>query len=113
MPLALPSSTPSLAPTPALLQRNGVPQGEFITRLKAAGKFKSTSLIVGLKQGQSLFHESTVKHADSQPIINAIRFKVSFLLGDNAVLTWLKSNGSDAPSANANLLAKATELNIK
>jgi len=56
--------------------------------------------------------ESTLKHINSQLIINATGVEVSFLTGDDAALIWLK-DGSQAALAKANLLAQAAALNIQ
>ncbi|RDW68157.1 hypothetical protein BP6252_09553 [Coleophoma cylindrospora] len=83
----------------------------FMDQLKAAGKLESTLLILSSKQGQSPVDESTLKHIDSNLVINATGVEVSFLTGDDAALLWLK-DGSQAALAKENLMAQATELNI-
>ncbi|KAL1846748.1 hypothetical protein Plec18170_009039 [Paecilomyces lecythidis] len=85
--------------------------GTLVRELKAAGKLDSTLLILSSKQGQSPVNESTLKHVDPSLLVNSTGVDVSFMTGDDAALLWL-ARSSDAATAKANLLAKATELNI-
>lgn len=83
----------------------------FVSQLKSAGKLESTLLVLSSKQGQSPVNETTLKHIDSQLLINSTGVDVSFLTGDDAALLWL-TNGTDAVTAKNNLLANASKLNI-
>jgi hypothetical protein len=96
----------------ASLQRYDARLATFLDQLKASGKLESTLLILSSKQGQSPVDESTLKHINSQLVINATGVEVSFLTGDDAALIWLK-DGSQAALAKANLLAQAAALNIQ
>jgi arylsulfatase A-like enzyme len=87
--------------------------GTLVDRMKAAGTYTSTLLIVCAKHGQAPIDPTTLHKIDPQTLQNATSVKFAQVTSDDIGLIWLADPTiANVDQAKSDLLSKATEAGI-